>query len=66
MSYSLTPSNGSGRGLENETEKGQIATALEFSTGVLERCTQDMQNVFSDLTSFTHDHFDWTALRFRS
>ena len=52
----------SGAGVENETERAQMAAGLEFTTGVLKRSTDDMQQVFSGLAKFNTGD-DWNALK---
>jgi hypothetical protein len=52
-----------GRGEENDIEKGYIGSTLEFCAEVLETSTDEFQNSFADIASFTRGTFNWDVLR---
>jgi hypothetical protein len=52
-----------GRGVENEVEKGQMASAMEFCAGLLEDSTEHMRRAFSAIVIVTDKRFDWGRLR---
>jgi hypothetical protein len=62
--YRMTEHN-RGRGEENEVDKGHMAAAIEFASGVLTRTTTDMQAAFKDVVAFNLGKFNWQILRAR-
>lgn len=55
-----------GRGVENATDKGHIAAAIEFAATVLTRGTSDTQGAFKDVVRFEPSKYDWRLLRRKS
>ena len=63
LGYYRMAEHGRGSGVENDVEKGYIASALEFCTNILTRCTDDMRKIFSDIVKFPlEDTYDWNIL----
>ena len=54
-----------GRGVESEIEKGYAASVLESSSEILNRSTNDMEKIFSDLVINPNKPFDWDSLQGR-
>lgn len=54
-----------GRGVESEIEKGYAASVLESSSEILNRSTDDMEKIFSNLVINPNKPFDWDSLQGR-
>lgn len=63
LGFYRTGENNRGRGEENGVDKGYISHALEFCADTLKRSTDDFQNIFADIVSFSPRTFDWSMLR---
>jgi hypothetical protein len=52
-----------GRGIENEVEKSQIASAMEFCANILQRSTEYMRQAFVGIVVVAEKPFAWESLR---